>query len=377
MRVLFATNPHIGHTFPTIALAWALRSAGHEVLLATTGDGLTAAGAGLQVADVAPDCDMAALRTTIAAECPDIVRQLTENPPRDLSLMSVMWARMAAGELGDGTVKVARDWRPDLVVHSQMWSAGTLAAAALGVPVVSHGYGFARSGALETAQFTDHMADARERHAAGRLPARLVLDVAPPSMVTPEPGGRTVRYVPYNGGGVLPPWLLENPGRPRIAVTLGTMAPKLTGLGPVEHLLRHAPDVDAEFVLALGDIDISSLGDLPPNVRPCGWLPLGALLPTCAGIVHHGGAGTTMTAAGAGVPQLMLPDGADRHINADAATARGLALAAAPEDLTPDLLRRLTEDDKLAHAAAEVRTETEALPGPADLVPDLVRFATA
>ena len=55
MRVLFVVTPGVGHLFPMVPLAWALRAAGHEVLIATTGAGLVAANAGLAVTDVAPD----------------------------------------------------------------------------------------------------------------------------------------------------------------------------------------------------------------------------------------------------------------------------------------------------------------------------------
>ncbi len=58
MRVLFVSYPAIGHVFPTVPLAWALRAAGHEVLVATGCTGLEAANAGLHVADVAPGLDM-------------------------------------------------------------------------------------------------------------------------------------------------------------------------------------------------------------------------------------------------------------------------------------------------------------------------------
>ena len=44
-------------------------------------------------------------------------------------------------------------------------------------------------------------------------------------------------------------------------------------------------------MLALGDVDTSALGTLPPQVRVAGWIPLNALLPSCAAIIHHGGAG--------------------------------------------------------------------------------------
>ena len=94
----------------------------------------------------------------------------------------------------------------------------------------------------------------------------------------------------------------------------------LTQVGALTSLTnrRVARHLDAEFVLALGDADPSSLGELPDNVRAAGWVPLSALLPTCAALVHHGGAGSTLTAIDAGVTQLVLPHGADQYMNADA-----------------------------------------------------------
>ena len=61
-------------------------------------------------------------------------------------------------------------------------------------------------------------------------------------------------------------------------------------------LVDAAMHLDAEFVLALGDADPSPLGELPDNARVAGWVPLSALLPTCVVLVHHGGAGLTLTA---------------------------------------------------------------------------------
>jgi len=48
-------------------------------------------------------------------------------------------------------------------------------------------------------------------------------------------------------------------------------------------------------------------GPLPDRVFVTGPVPHGALFPRCALIVHHGGAGTTTSAARAGVPQLLVP----------------------------------------------------------------------
>ncbi|MBM0278811.1 glycosyltransferase, partial [Micromonospora sp. STR1s_6] len=64
MRVLIVSAPLVGHVFPLVPLALALRDADHDVLVATGGGGLAVADAGLPVHDVAPgfDCGRIALR---------------------------------------------------------------------------------------------------------------------------------------------------------------------------------------------------------------------------------------------------------------------------------------------------------------------------
>ncbi len=57
-----------------------------------------------------------------------------------------------------------------------------------------------------------------------------------------------MRFLPYNGGAVLPDWVRTRPEQPRIAVSLGTISP-LAAIGP---LVEMAEQMDAEFVLAIG-----------------------------------------------------------------------------------------------------------------------------
>lgn len=54
-------------------------------------------------------------------------------------------------------------------------------------------------------------------------------------------------------------------------------------------------------------------GDLPPQMFPLGETPYGWLFPRCAGLVHHGGSGSTGYALRAGVPSLVVPFGFDQH----------------------------------------------------------------
>lgn len=52
---------------------------------------------------------------------------------------------------------------------------------------------------------------------------------------------------------------------------------------------------------------------LPASVSVVDEVPHGLLFPRVAGVVHHGGAGTTTTAARAGVPQLVVPHVLDQY----------------------------------------------------------------
>ena len=98
-----------------------------------------------------------------------------------------------------------------MVVYSSMEGTGPLVAAKLGVPAVSHGFGFADEASMTEAIFKK-MVEERERHGVQGFPeVRESIDVAPPSMVDRPVRGWPMRYVPYNGGGVLPEWVLERP----------------------------------------------------------------------------------------------------------------------------------------------------------------------
>jgi len=67
--------------------------------------------------------------------------------------------------------------------------------------------------------------------------------------------------------------------------------------------------------------------DLPANFRMVGAMPHQWLFPRMAVVVHHGGAGTTHTAAGAGVPSVVVPFAADQFFWADRLARIGCAPA--------------------------------------------------
>jgi UDP:flavonoid glycosyltransferase YjiC (YdhE family) len=128
--------------------------------------------------------------------------------------------------------------------------------------------------------------------------------------------------------------------------------------------------VDADFVLVRPDPRAAAM-PLPANVRTVDWVPLPAVLTNCAGIVHHGGAGTTLAALHAGIPQMLVNGPGDRRHNAGLVNARGAGLAVDPKEINTAALTRLVTDAGLARNATEVREEIAAMPTPDQLVPRL------
>jgi UDP:flavonoid glycosyltransferase YjiC (YdhE family) len=361
VRLLVTPSPAMGHFVPVVATAWAARAAGHDVLVAAAGPTVDAcAHAGLPAFDAAPGLDLH-----------ELIRTHRHG--------SRIYAA-ASDQMADVTVRVARDWRPDLVLSTPVQATGALVAGLLSVPLMRQGFGLSM-GRKMAGVVVDGVRATFERHGL-RGPApdpAAELDPCPATMARRPPTTTTwsTRYIPYGGGGGLPGWLLEPPGdRPRIGVSVGTLVPYVVGLGSLAGVIDAAREMDAELVLALGGADPGQLGALPPNVRAMSWLPLPSLVPTCAAFVHHGGAGTTMNALLEGVPQLVLPQISDGFANAEAVVRRGVGISGDADTADAAFvlvaLRRLLEDGGIRRAVDEVRSEIACMPPPSELV---TRFA--
>jgi UDP:flavonoid glycosyltransferase YjiC (YdhE family) len=135
----------------------------------------------------------------------------------------------------------------------------------------------------------------------------------------------------------------------------------------MSRVIAAAGGVDAEFVLIRPDRAAAAV-PRPGNVRTVEWVALPAVLGRCAGVIHHGGAGTTLAALHAGVPQLVVNGPGDRRHNGSLIAARGAGLAVDEAGITADLLRRLITDGGLAANAAAVRDEMASMPSPEQLV---------
>jgi UDP:flavonoid glycosyltransferase YjiC (YdhE family) len=178
----------------------------------------------------------------------------------------------------------------------------------------------------------------------------------------------------------VPAWLQEPKSQPRIYLTLGTVS-----FGAVEVLQRalgEIADLDLDILVTVGpDGDPTALGEVGPNVHLEKFVNQSEILSRVDLIVHHGGTGTVLGALAAGIPQLILPQGADQFFNARFLTEAGAARALLNEDQQPGAIRAavaalLAEGPEWA-VAQQIQTEIAALPAPTEVLPELTALVGA
>ncbi|MEV6604054.1 glycosyltransferase [Kutzneria sp. NPDC051319] len=147
-------------------------------------------------------------------------------------------------------------------------------------------------------------------------------------------------------------------GEPPVYVGFGSMPMhQATDLGEVvvEAVRRHG----RRMVLSRGWADLESAGD---DCFVTGEANHQALFRRSAAVVHHGGAGTTVTAAWAGTPQVVVPQGADQPHWASRVAELGIGAAhdgPAPtvESLAEALGTALASKKRAAAVAATIPTD--------------------
>ncbi|TVT32740.1 glycosyltransferase family 1 protein [Amycolatopsis rhizosphaerae] len=334
MRLLFASLASVGHVYPLIPLAIAARDAGHEVHFAV-GEHVHA---------------------------PLIRNGLRPFRPAD------SFYEIYAEDLEPALARL----RPDLVLHGWGVPGAAVAAHRAGVPGLWHGFG----------RLFPEGIGLRSPGPATGAPDRPHLDICPPSLqdkgflATAE--RIPLRPVPYSE----PPasaWRLERSSRPLIYLTLGT------AFGTPEVLttaIQGLSALDADVIVAAGQVPPERLGTVPDNVTVQAWVPQADLLPHVDVVVHHGGSGTTLGALTVGAPQLILPQGADQFANAEALTEAGAALSLLPGELSADAItehaRKLLPhqgNSGYREAACAIAEEIARMPSPEEVARRLPEYA--
>jgi UDP:flavonoid glycosyltransferase YjiC (YdhE family) len=146
-------------------------------------------------------------------------------------------------------------------------------------------------------------------------------------------------------------------GPPPVYLGFGSMMDS-DPVGTTRLLLDAIERAGCRAILARG---WAGLGDvpLPDSVFGAGALPHATLFPRVAAVVHHGGAGTTATAARSGVPQIVLPHLLDQNYWGHRAHLLGVAppplhrLKLSASRLA-ELISATLENEFISHRAREL-----------------------
>lgn len=167
------------------------------------------------------------------------------------------------------------------------------------------------------------------------------LDVCPPSLRSDgEPGWQRIQQLrPVAGepaaGERLPGVFTALPYPQTIHLTLGTIFHEAPGV--FETAIAGLRELPFNLVVTTGPgADPARFGPQPPHVLVEPYLPHTLLLPRCRLVVSHGGAGIMFGALAHGLPQLILPQGADQFMNAALCARAGVALALAPDEFSAE-----------------------------------------
>ena len=377
MRILLTTQPAYGHFRPLLPLAYALLHRGHDVRVATSRlfgsviaeHGLVAVAAGLEWLE--------SDKSTI----PDELRA-----PPDSTLEAYFahqFVRMTARQLAEDVVALVHEWAPHVIVHESTEFGGPLAAERVGIPAAAIQVG---SPSLVTPALLKAVQPVLDgvRVELGlphdpqlrRMRATPVLSFAPPDLHDPSvPLPRdfwSFRLEPFRDHHTTDPGL-DGLGtvRPLVYATLGTVFNNPAfDLSFFPSVLHGMGGEDLDVLIALGPgADPTSLGSHPPNVHVADFVPQRAVLERSSVVVCHGGYGTLLDAVDAAVPLVVVPFGADQHINAASVERLGIGQVIDEDALSADRLRStvcdILEDQRCQRNVKRLRIAWHALPDPA------------
>ena len=378
MRVLLTCRPLAGHYRPMLPLARALAEAGHAVAFASgepvvgeaEAEGFTAFRVGLALDSVEP----------LARRVRDLAASL---PPAQVRpfVFTELFVRVELEPRANDLFEIVERWAPHVVVHDVAEFAAPLVATTVGIPYVEHSYGPAiqndvirAAGDATAPVWGSH---GLSPHPLGGFYRYLYLDVCPPSLQVPGAiacAVQGIRTVETRPPATQLPWLDGLRGLPIVYITLGTVYNR--NLDVFRALLDGLRDEAVSIVVTVGrQNDPAVLGRQPSNIHVHRYIPQELLLPYCAAVVTHGGAGSLLGALAFGQPLLIVPQGADHFYNADRAVAAGAAVQLMPERLTAgsarDAVRVLLHDGTFREAARRIENELDALPDPRQAVETL------
>jgi UDP:flavonoid glycosyltransferase YjiC (YdhE family) len=340
MKILFTLSPLASHLRAMLPTIRAAARAGHDVVVGTGPDLIDdLQRRGYQTWAAGPSAREAWAELNVAPPPSSVTEQLTASASALFGRPGVARARVM--------LPLASRWAPDLVVHDPTEVAGAEVAALIGAEQVVHGIGvqgyrqfpmlplvtaeFARSlgtadrfAEITSAPYLDPTVPTLRPHPVGLF----FPDVRPfrPELEATRPGARL-------------PLRVQRFSQDRtVLITLGA-GPEL--LSTVLGALREVP---VNVLIETGAYEVGALGSLPQNVAAARELPPALALPLCSAMISHGGTAITTAALAYGLPQVILPRGADQRGNAALLVREGVAIGVSRENVQPGAVRRALAD---------------------------------
>jgi UDP:flavonoid glycosyltransferase YjiC (YdhE family) len=384
MRVLFSSTRGAGHLQPLLPYAHALEAHGHEVQIAGPAD----------------------IAETLRAE------KLAHAPfshPGDATLAPI-WARLRGASPDEALALAIREifaglnskaalpklmetidaWRPDLIVRDSVEFASAIAAERAGVPharVAVHMVSFEEVIPALAADPLDELwrEAGLTASGAGFLSAEPVFSAFPASLDDASPrGGKPplrVRMTEDASRAAPAAWAQPGDERPLVYITFGTVvgtSPALRGV--YRTALEAIASLPVSALLTTGrGMEEGTLGAIPANVHVEEWVPQREVLARAAIVLCHGGSGTVRGSLAAGVPMVVVPQGADQPHNARRIVAVGAGLASPGADvatLSAAVVRVLADAD-FGRAARRIADEIALMPPIETAVATMVAMASA
>jgi hypothetical protein len=369
--------PQTGHILPLLPLAQAFQAQGDDVVVASGPDAAEAvASRGLRFRVAGPD--LGSWFGTLRSRTRGVPGDGLE-PSRVLGyFVPRLFGEVGMALMVDELLGLCAQFEPSLLVFDPYVFAAPLVAALTGTHAVQHSIGpLVRPGVL------DLVADAvspiwREfgldvPYAAG-VYAGTTLTTCSPSLdpaIGAIGGAQPLRPVPPPLAE--PPVLSASwadPGRPLVYVTLGTFSNN--DLDLFRLVLTALEDEFVNVLATIGrDNDPASLAPLPGNARVERYIPQAELLPHCAAVVHHAGAGTTFGVLAHGLASVALPQSADNFTIAGLLAQAGAAHTLMPGEVTGPAvrsgLRAVLNTVGYRRRAQQLADEIAAMPSPEEV----------
>lgn len=379
MRIMFAAIPAFGHTYPLMPLAVACVEMGHHVTLAS----------GLPMIDRVPVPTFQAWRpgTSLTEVEAETARRHPDAVGMDFG--SAMFSDVYGEVYAESLLREFSRHRPDLVIFEPTCVGAAVAASIHRVPAIAFAIGaawipFGSAVYRDVGRYLGRLWNDRG------LPvpdppalAAATLNPVPPSWMAaddaPWPAApiRTVAF--SHGGAPAPNWLRSKSSRPRVYITLGTVS--FGAVGPLRRAIVETVAAGAEVLVAVGPAgDPDLLGPLPDLVHLERFVAQEQVLPLVDLVVHHGGFGTTLGAMQAGVPQVIMPQGADQFVNAarleHVGAGRGVRNEA-PDGSVATAVREILYGTAERQVSRELAAEIAAMPAPAEVAARLPELLPA